>query len=743
MKTLGEVNELITNGETHNVEFKSKFEADKVGRAICALANDWPQTGIGILIIGVDDKTMSVIGFQDERDKLQRDIAEVCRSAISPPIAPVIHIEQLEKPVLVVEISTARDMPIRYRNDCYIRIGTTTRSANFTEELTLYKRAHSKRGIHVPEDRLPTHSRPISFTGREEELTELWQWMKDKKSYRCALSGDGGKGKTAIAYEFSSRIAESSPELCEFVLWASAKRKQFIHGESIPITAPDFKDLVSLLDKLLTDIGFPEDIALPIEEKESRVLELLTTFPALIVIDDLDSIDWSTDIETMEFITYTLPHTKSKVLITTRRQIPSVLPIFISGFNEAEGLKFIDSRIRLSGMDTTILNKDQKKKILQVTDSSALYIEDLLRLFVITGDFEETITQWFSRSGDEARIYALKREFELLPNDAKQALLAFSVLDEPATSAEAKAIAGITWSKWNDAIDELQRLFLIPRPGIIEGIHRFSINSNTKNLVLTVMEDSQEIAKFKQNVRNISGESYKDMEKRKSVGAIIRQASAFIRIKDCATAELTIKEGIKKLGEDPDLLGALGWVYKCHTPPRIVDARTNFRRAAELKCNNHEMYKHWYEMEDQNEYFGESMEAARSALTMFPKNYIWASRLGYASGRYGERLVRQLQPRGRMYLARANKILESLIAKLNEAVPFDSGLHMISWRSYVLNCAALYNSSSGKEKDRHCNQFASGLKVWIGLYGDDPAVDYESTNLLTRYPAVKILMKKI
>lgn len=598
----------------------------------------------------------------------------------------------------------------------------------------------TKGRMRVLEDRLPTHNRPISFTGREKELTELWQWMKDKNSYRCALSGDGGKGKTAIAYEFSSRIVESSPEPWEFVLWASAKRKQFIHGENIPIESPDFKDFVSLLDKLLIDIGFPEDIALPAEEKEAKVLELLTTFPALIVIDDLDSLDWSTDIKTMEFVTYTLPHTKSKVLITTRRQIPSVFPIFIGGFNEDEGIRFIDSRIQLSGMDTTILNLDEKKKILQVTDSSALYIEDLLRLFVITGDFGETITQWSSMSGDEARAYALKREFELLPHEAKQALLAFSVLDQPATSVEAKAIAGITWSKWNDAVDELQRLFLIPRPGIIEGIHRFSINSNTKNLVMTIMEGSPEIAKFKQNLRNVSGESYRDSEKRKSVGAIIRQASAFIRMNDCATAELTIKAGIKKLGEDPDLLGALGWVYKCHMPPRIVDARTNFRRAAELKCNNYEMYKHWYEMEDHGEYFGESMEAARAALIMFPQNAIWASRLGYASGRYGELLVRQLQPRGRIYLARANKILERLINKLNKTVPFDSGLHMISWRSYVLNCAALYNSASGKEKDRYCNQFASGLKKWKELYGSDPAVDYQSVNMLRRYPEVNKLI---
>ena len=743
MKTIKEIQELIARGETHNVEFKSKFTADKVGQAICALANDWPQTGQGTLIIGVDDKNLSIIGIQDDKDKLQRDIADVCRSAISPVTAPVVHFVDLEKTVLAVEISISQELPIRYKNNCYIRVGTTTRSANFYEELTLYKRTRTERGIRVLEERLPTRDQPISFTGRDEELAELWRWMKDKKSNRCALSGDGGKGKTAIAYEFASRIAEASPEPYDLVLWASAKRKQFIHGENVPIATPDFKDLTSLLDKLLTDIGFTEDITLAIEEKERKVLQLLTTFPALIIIDDLDALDWSTDIETLEFVTYSLPHTKSKVLITTRRRIPAVLPIFIGGFNKDDGIRFIDSRIELSGMKTDILNRDEKEKILEMADSSPLYLEDLLRLFVITGDFRESITQWSSRSGDEARAYALRREFELLSNDAKQALLAFSVLDQPATSVEAKAIVGMTWAKWNDAVDELQRLFLIPRPGVIEGLHRFSLNSNTKSLILSIMEGTPEIAKFKQNLRSLSGESYRDMEKRKSVGSLIRQASALIRDKDSTAAELIIQAGIKKLGEDPDLLGALGWVYKCHTPPRIADARANFHRAADLKCNNPEMYKHWYEMEDRNEYFGESMEAARAALTIFPNNYLWAYRLGYASGRYGELLVRQFQPRGRIYLSRANKILERLMSKINKTIPFDPDLHMTSLRSFTLNCAALYNSSSDREKDRYCRQFASGLKRWKELYGYDPSVDYESTNLLSRYPEVNKLIQQM
>ena len=86
-------------------------------------------------------------------------------------------------------------------------------------------------------------------------------------------------------------------------------------GEIVPISNPDFKDFSSLLTKLATEIGFPELQGLPPAEKETKILDILKTFPALIVIDDLDSLDWSSDVETMAFITYSLPHSQCKVMI--------------------------------------------------------------------------------------------------------------------------------------------------------------------------------------------------------------------------------------------------------------------------------------------------------------------------------------------------------------------------------------------------------------------------------------------
>ena len=50
-----------------------------------------------------------------------------------------------------------------------------------------------------------------SFVGRQKELEALSDWMHDEHSHLNMLAGDGGKGKTAIAYEFAVSIVNEPP----------------------------------------------------------------------------------------------------------------------------------------------------------------------------------------------------------------------------------------------------------------------------------------------------------------------------------------------------------------------------------------------------------------------------------------------------------------------------------------------------------------------------------------------------
>jgi hypothetical protein len=94
-----------------------------------------------------------------------------------------------------------------------------------------------------------------NFVGRKAELAALRQWMLDPASRRWALAGEGGKGKTALAYAFALVARQEAPSPLELLIWLSAKRRQFLEGQVREIARPDFTDLRSALDCVLVAYG--------------------------------------------------------------------------------------------------------------------------------------------------------------------------------------------------------------------------------------------------------------------------------------------------------------------------------------------------------------------------------------------------------------------------------------------------------------------------------------------------------
>jgi hypothetical protein len=753
MKSADEVYNLLERGETHNCEFKREFEPEKIVQTLVAFANDWPEVGGGTLLIGVDDKKHTPIGLKTNLDEIQKKVANVCTdTTVSPSISPIIYPLTLGgTDVIVVEVSRADRLPCQYRKNGYIRVGTTTRKATFEEELTLYERSKRDNVLRPLQDKLPPREEyAFRFIGRQGELEELWSWFKDTRERRRALSGDGGKGKTAIAYEFACHIADASPEGYDMVLWSSAKTRQFKQGGIFPIAAPDFWDLESFLNKILVDMGFPEEQEQDLNAKKDKAIELLETFSSLLVVDDIDSLNWRTNADLVDFITFRIPNTKCKVLVTSRRELAGMPTIFVGGFNDEDGQKFIRSRLKLAGMDSNLLGTKEMRQILQVTDSSPLYIEALLRYFKSTGELEATVQMWRDKGGDAAREYALKRELEMVSDDARFVLCAFCYSDGPSSLAEAKATTGFSVTRLESAISDLQQLFLVPRPSIAEGIPRFSVNYNTRSLVLSVMKGSKELEKVTLAIKSMTGDVYHDRRRRATVSGFITQATGLIRNKSYTEAESTIKKGLRQLNEDPDLLGALGWVYKCWVPRRITDAREQFQRSAELKCKNMEAYKHWYEMEEEEKNWDGIVKASEAALSVFKKNNLWTFRYGYALSRYGQHLASQFQPRASTYLIKADRVLNPFLEVSEMSSDSDfKDLHWTICRALALNAAQLYKLSTkdikdkeNKEKEKWLARLAEILRIWLVLHGDEHSTQFEVEKISIWYPDVRAKMKE-
>lgn len=465
----------------------------------------------------------------------------------------------------------------------------------------------------------PKESVVVEFIGRDKELEILEEWIKDTESRTRALAGDGGKGKSALAYNFAVNVKKNAFKPFDMVFWLSAKKRKFVAGEVVDITNPDFHDLESAIDKILQYYGFNEDINNKLDIKKTKVKELLDEFPAFIVIDDIDSLEGE-ELYANRFFSFDVAMTRSKVLFTSRRIIFGLEPMTttVKGFEGVDAEDFIKSRCELMNLDYSSLKK-KTTKIIEITDGSPLYIEDLLRWTLTQGNINKAIELWKNRGGDAARKYALERECELLTDNALKVLFASCIFPEAITFDDIQKITEFNEEIVSASLKELQKLFLVSTPVLLEDFLTFEVNLNIKMLVEACYKDSYKYNQIKHSYKSI----YKNTNKpdSKEVAAVIRQSTLYIRNSEFELAKELIDKGLNKYKNNPDLIGMLGFIFKTWQPKRrIIDARESFRRAAQLDSKKEALFKHWCEMELEENEWDNAIDVANKGICVNPES---------------------------------------------------------------------------------------------------------------------------
>jgi len=463
--------------------------------------------------------------------------------------------------------------------------------------------------------RLPSEdSVYLDFVGRNILLKDLANCFANPDNKRCLLAGDGGKGKSAAAYRFVQSMSASAGRF-QLIVWLSAKKRRFREGSPTTVESPDFTTAEEAIDRLLTEYGaIKQDMDKSLADKKRLLFEYLNEFSAFIVADDIDTV--LEDDEVVSLFTHEIPQTKSCVLVTSRRAIPGIRNFIVQGFDAVEAEEFIKSRIRLYGLNTAAFTPAIIKEIARATDSSPLYMDDLMRLAKIL-DVHKAIKMWTEKGGDEARKYALQREIEKLSSDAKKILVAAAVSDDPISFAELESILELSEDRLLSALTELQTLFLFPKAPAVEGEQRYQINLNTKKLVRLVEGSTEFYARIDNRSKALAG-------KLPAIGhgivsSLIRQAILRLSAQQHAEAETILLGAIEKYPNAPDLHGVLGYVYR--RMGRIADARTQFEAAFKFKSNNPEMYLHWLKLEIAEKEWSKALVVADRALKILPDAY--------------------------------------------------------------------------------------------------------------------------
>ena len=585
------------------------------------------------------------------------------------------------------------------------------------------------------------------FVGRHSELSELTTWLRDPHSRIWLLAGDGGKGKTAIAYEFAMSICNDPSVELEIVIWMSAKSRQFTSGQSVVIESPDFWDLDSAVTCVLRAYGAIDVIGKTVQTKTEECLEYLSQLPALIVLDDADSLE-AQNVEAMSFFIERAHTTKSKVLLTSRRVPFGMEPRVtqVTGFevSSEDGNAFVDSRITLYDLDPHQFSRAIKTRILEACDGSPLFVEDLLRLCIVGETPDAAVDLWKARQGENARRYALQREFDMLSEVAKRVLLTCALFPEPVSLSEIEVAAEIPKDQCYPAIQELHKLFLLPRPSFTEEVPRFALNSNTRQLLREVYGGTESAHRISNAIKVIMGEAEATPGQRRQIGQHIRQAISSAKLNRHEDAEAALLHALGLYPENADLHGTLGWVYKSWpTGSRYTDALQQFGRAAELKCSKVETYQHWSALQRSHSEWTSAAEVAEKGIEIVGTS----ERLAYAAGLGRSQLAKDLYQqaqygRAEQEARRAEMHLRNALIDLDEVANGQYQFHSRVHRAIVINYEHLVRVSQAQQEsgnERHFLRLLDrSLKRWVNEHPHDPNSSSEQQRLVYWFPTLTV-----
>lgn len=139
------VRELIIDLESDRIERTISFKEDKLGPAVCALSNDFPNhRQSGFILLGVNDDG-SIKGMTIGDEDLQKIGGVKSNGNVLPQpslaVSPVFHIDGGD--VVVVEVKPSLYPPVRYDGRCWIRVGPRKARASLEEERILTERRAS------------------------------------------------------------------------------------------------------------------------------------------------------------------------------------------------------------------------------------------------------------------------------------------------------------------------------------------------------------------------------------------------------------------------------------------------------------------------------------------------------------------------------------------------------------------------------------------------------------------------
>ncbi|MEK6333975.1 MAG: tetratricopeptide repeat protein [Acidobacteriota bacterium] len=260
------------------------------------------------------------------------------------------------------------------------------------------------------------------------------------------LWGSGGVGKTAIAAEAVRGLIEA---FARRIAWVSADGLENF-------------SLTTLLDGIASQLGHPDLRKLALDLKKEQVRDLVKTAPALIVLDNFETIDSPERDHCIDWLGKPAPCT---TLITTRDMIEDARNIPLDVMRPEEANTLLDQLIAQTHEARAFDNLD-RDRLIQTAEANPLVLQWIVGQIDLAQDPDEVLDDLQHGEGKAAdRVFNRSYELRQLNNGGRAVLLALSLF---APSAARKAVAEVSGfgkesdkKKFREAVKSLSALWLI------------------------------------------------------------------------------------------------------------------------------------------------------------------------------------------------------------------------------------------------------------------------------------------
>ncbi|HBN8384872.1 RNA-binding domain-containing protein [Pseudomonas nitroreducens] len=611
-------------------------EAAVYDGALCEIIKDvvaFHNSYGGYIVVGVKDSPKEITGFDGDFDcdEFNKRVTSFTGRKIQcyfekhtvgaplsePKTVGLLYIPKRadnEVPVQFTKDAVQKNAKRAFsRDDIYLRVDDQCIPAQSTENFALLytpgKRVINAERYITNLPILDTNLGPrdpgfIDFVGREAYISRLWKWFVDRFNPVKLLAGIGGVGKTALAREFSEQVARAAPFEFQKIVWLSAKKQFYtaVQGKYVASTRVDFEGTDGLLRQICLELGMLDD---EIQEDTSReeLIELtinaLKEMPALVIVDDIDSLEPDQQQDTFHALLSIFSQTIGKSPVGSRALLTSRLDlgagagqvIRVKGLEIEEFVDFVNMTAEALDLHMRFeTNAKRTTRFHAVTEGSPTFASSVLRLVSLGEPVEQALSKWQNADGEEVRRFAFQRELDQLSDAARATLYALCILSE-SHLLELSVILTRSEQQIRDDFAELRRYHLITHfESHLPGGNRISVPSSIRMMKDILKEKIKNPKRIELNcakARSQNGKSKKD------IGYEVKR---IVSLWSNGAPEEALEHSIvldKQYPNHPDVKCLLGRAYLQIDQPDPRKAEISLRAAHELECRRSELLTLW------------------------------------------------------------------------------------------------------------------------------------------------------